>query len=173
MEVDAVDVQLDFAHGLHGGAQGGDVVLEVHKGAGDAVGVPGKLLQLGGQGLGGGNLVGLLSGVGGGFIHNQVQPPAFQGHGLDDLGVDLVQVVVPEGVRVHPGQHQDLAVHLVQPEDAVIQLGQDLAHPAQGGLQAQAVPALFQVDVIGCAGLVRQGFHLPGIAEFKGDFGQF
>ena len=103
VDVQAVNVQLDLAHCLHGGAKGGDVVLEVDKGAGDAVGILGKLFQLGCQGLRSGDFVGFLAGVGSGFIHNFIQPAAFQGHRLNHLRVHLVQVVVAEGIRVHTG----------------------------------------------------------------------
>jgi len=145
---DAVDVQFDFAHGLHRRAQGGDIVLKVDKGARDPVRVFREHLKLGCQGLRGSDLVGLLPGVCDRLIHDPVQPPALQVHRLDDLRIDLVEIVVPETVGIDAGEHQDLPVDLIEPEDAVVKLLEDAAHPAERRLKTQGVPPAGQVELV-------------------------
>ena len=168
-DADAVDIQLDLPHGLHGRAKRRDVVFEINEGGGDAVGIPDKLLQLCCQGLRGRDLIRFLTRIGHRFIDDLIQPFALKIHGLDHFRIDPVDVVVTECIGVHACEDQDPAVDLVEPVHAVVKLPEDIPHAPQRRLKAQRLPAGCQVKEEFPAVLIAEHLCLPVVGEGKGD----
>ena len=168
---DLVNVQLGLGHVLHGSTQTGDVILKVGEGLGDTLVAINELLQLHGQRLRGGNAVVLLAGELHGVVHQLVQALALQLHGFHNLRINLGDIVVTEAVGRNAGQHQHLAVDLVEAVDGVLHALEDAAHLAQRHFQADGVLASIKIEAIGRAGFIGQGTELPLGVISKGNGG--
>ncbi len=164
-----VYIQLGYAQVQSGSAQSRDIVLEGYKLYGNFVRALRKSFQLLGQRLGGGDMLRLLSRQIHHVVHDLVETLGLQRHGLDDLRVHVLNIVVSIFVRRRARIDQYSPIHLVQPIGGILQTLQNGSQPAKRHLQPQGMVSLRQVEPVRISLLIGKGHAVPVIVILKGD----
>ena len=164
-----IHVQLRIAHVQGSGAQGSDIVLEIDKFQRDLVRLLTEALHLLGNGLGSGDIAGLLAAVSHHIVHDLVQALRLQIHGLHDLRIHIFNMVITVDVRVRPGIDQNPAVNLIQAEGRILEILQNLAHAAQSCFQPDRMLPFRQEKAVRRTIFIRQLLAFPVIPEIEGN----